>query len=85
MILQEEISKQRNLMGLSEIKKFGWTYEKLPDAALLSLLKDYLSLKHMRAANNTLYDFIIEKRPHLKNIMFNLFINSAFHLFFILF
>jgi len=72
MKLQEDVSKQRNLMGLTEVKKLGWTYEKLPDSGLIALFKDYLNLKHMRAANNTLYKYIIDKRPHLKNIMFNL-------------
>jgi hypothetical protein len=71
-MLEQEIYKQMGLMGLSEVKKLGWTYEKLPDSSLIALFKEYLNLKHMRAANNTLYKFIIDKRPHLKNIMFNL-------------
>lgn len=59
-------------MGITERVKTGWIYEKLSDAALLSLLKDYFDLKHLRAANTTLYSFIEKKRPHLKEIMYEL-------------
>lgn len=72
MLLEQELIRQFTLMGLTEDVKRGWAYEKMTDASIVSLFKEYLNLTHMRAANNTLYSYVIRKRPHLKNIMFNM-------------
>jgi hypothetical protein len=72
MLLEEELKKQFSLMGLTELAKTGWIYEKLSDAELLSLLKDYEDLKHLRSANLTLNRYIEKKRPHLREIMYEL-------------
>ena len=72
MLLEEELKKQFSLMGLNEKVPTRWIYEKLSDASLLALVKDYFDLRHLKSANSTLYSYIERNRPHLKGIVYEL-------------
>lgn len=72
MLLEQELKRQFALMGITERATHGFMYEKLSDASILALLKDYEDLKQLRSTNLTLYSFIERKRPHLREIMYEL-------------
>jgi hypothetical protein len=72
MILEQEINRLHTLMGINEKYMPTWGLEKMQDFEILQLFKNFKDLNQMRKENNILYRFVIYKRPHLKNIMFNL-------------
>jgi hypothetical protein len=72
MILEQEIDRLHNLMGINEKYKPIWGFEKMSDAELINKFKAFDSLTQMIKKDNPLYRYITEKRTHLKNIMFNM-------------
>jgi hypothetical protein len=72
MILEQEINRLHNLMGINEKYMPVWDLEKMTDAELVQKFKSFKDLKQMRKDDNVLYKYIIYKRPRLKNIMFNM-------------